>query len=115
MITFSLLVIEHPLNSESQKRFCLVHEIDDRLVQARRSRGIWPLKETTELALASVTYTHAGAGGFLEEVLMTVDQRHAWLAIFVQNVSHMFQAKVPPREEYVKPAKKLVCATSLVV
>ena len=60
-------------------------------------------------------YTNAGAGGFLEEASMTVDQRHAWLAIFVQNVSHMFQAKVPPREEYVKPAKKLVCATSLVV
>jgi len=26
MITFSLLVIEHPLN----KKFCLVHEIEDR-------------------------------------------------------------------------------------
>jgi hypothetical protein len=32
MITFSLLVIEHPLNTELQKRFCLVHEIDDRFV-----------------------------------------------------------------------------------
>jgi hypothetical protein len=30
MITFSLLVIEHPLNTEHEKRFCLVHEIDDR-------------------------------------------------------------------------------------
>jgi hypothetical protein len=33
MLTFSLLVIEHPLNTERQKRFCLVRAIDDWRVQ----------------------------------------------------------------------------------
>ena len=30
MITFSLLVIEHPLNTDQDKKFCLVHEVPPR-------------------------------------------------------------------------------------
>jgi hypothetical protein len=69
MMTFSLLVIEHPLSDGEQqqfKLFCLVHEKERRLCPMITFELPFNIPEGIHLHL------NTGDGGFLEAVSMTV-------------------------------------------
>ena len=72
MITFSLLVIEHPLSDDEQqqfKLFCLVHEKERRLCPCS------PLGCPSDVAYIPEcirSHPYTGDGGFLEAASMTV-------------------------------------------
>ena len=103
MITFSLLVIEHPLNNtEREKRFCLVHEIDDRCELLFCLRSVETMQCMTNLCKRRGWWL---PGGGVDDGSVA-----RFFVCLQENDANFDQVKAPPKEALVKLAKKRVSA-----
>ena len=103
MITFSLLVIEYPLNTEREKRFCLVHEIDDRCELLFCLRSVETMQYMTNLCKRRGWWLPGG--GVDDGIVMA-----RFFVCLQENDASFDQAKALPKEALVKLAKKRVSA-----